>query len=673
MTETMTSPLDCQARCFASAFCTHFSYEWELTDGAMYHECYLKSEYEDASCMVNPYVPWGSEDSAWHGQSGPGIACASETELVAACESFIGMDYGGNPSYVHPETSEVISCGYAPIVEIIADHADWPAPSWYSGDLTIDPELVTPFECQALCFASEDCDYFSYEWELTDGGMYHECYLKSEYEDANCMVDPYVPWGSEDSRWHGQSGPGIECGTETSGCPPVFLGPDIGYQNVMEYHDDDGSCTISMNELAAVCTTHFESCMAFIDGDDEPEEVPMCPPVFLGPDIGFQNVMEFHDEDGSCDISMNELAAVCSHHFEECMAFLGGDPEPELPTCPPVFLGPDIGFQNVMEYHDDDGSCTISMAELAAVCTTHFDSCTAFLDGEESEPEPEPEPEMETCPPVFLGPDIGFQNVMEYHDDDGSCTISMAELAAVCTTHFESCIAFLGGDDEPETPTCPPVFLGPDIGFQNVMEYHDDDGSCTISMNELAAVCTTHFESCMAFLNNGDEPEECTSSVCGSVDTVSTDGPGTTYQLILTLSGDAANVYTIYGTEGSLMSIPASYHEAAPFGANTGGVNPAFLSVVTDAAFDGWLTVGITDGDTDDALSSIGIDWDGWTADAGISTDNGAVFWMSPDDGPTGSAVVAQFTTSPGWEATLGAQGRSTSGADWQADISFSG
>ena len=30
----------------------------------------------------------------------------------------------------------------------------------------------------------------------------------------------------------------------------------------------------------------------------------------------------------------------------------------QLFTCEPVFLGPDIGFANIMEYHDDDGTCS---------------------------------------------------------------------------------------------------------------------------------------------------------------------------------------------------------------------------------------------------------------------------------------------------------------------------
>ena len=72
------------------------------------------------------------------------------------------------------------------------------------------------------------------------------------------------------------------------------------------------------------------------------------------------------------------------------------------PGCEPVFLGPDIGFVNIMvrrtplmfmlpprcaerhmlapqEYHDEDGSCTISMAELATTCSAFFAQCLAFL------------------------------------------------------------------------------------------------------------------------------------------------------------------------------------------------------------------------------------------------------------------------------------------------------
>jgi hypothetical protein len=140
-----------------------------------------------------------------------------------------------------------------------------------------------------------------------------------------------------------------------------------------------------------------------------------------------------------------------------------------------------------------------------------------------------------------------------------------------------------------------------------------------------------------------------------------------TYQLSCGLTGGAANIYTIFGDSSTTLTAPAAYQEAAPFGANTGGVSPAFVAVSATAAVDSWLTVGITDGDTAGAISSIGIEWDTWTADVGLSTDNGAVFWMVPDNGPSGSAVVAQVTVAAGsgGTVTMGAQGRSASGDDW--------
>jgi hypothetical protein len=174
--------------------------------------------------------------------------------------------------------------------------------------------------------------------------------------------------------------------------------------------------------------------------------------------------------------------------------------------------------------------------------------------------------------------------------------------------------------------------------------------------------------------------------------------PGhTTYRCSLQLMGDARNVYTIYGTEANPMNIPGAFQTPAPFGVNVGGVNPAFLAVPTcgvgeqaaggqghACARDSWLTVGLTEGDPSSMLSSIGIDWVSWTETHGVTVDNGAVFWMSPDDGPTsfdvdgkgplngnfrgqfglmaGNIVVAQITLLETHQATLklNAQGRTT-------------
>jgi len=246
--DTMDSPLECQARCLANADCTYFSYEWELTANGMYHECYLKSSYADENCMVDPYVPWASEDAYWHGQSGPGIACTPPE--ANACESRIGMDYGGNPSYVD-YIGATVSCGYAPIVTIVADHADWQAPGWFGGTVLRDATMDSPLECQRACFNNMECDFFSYEWELTAGGMYHECYLKTSYDDPMCMVDPYVPWVSEDSQWHGESGPGIDCPAASTGA---------GYSSMTCRLDSNDDGLVGVDDLLAMLATYGRTC-----------------------------------------------------------------------------------------------------------------------------------------------------------------------------------------------------------------------------------------------------------------------------------------------------------------------------------------------------------------------------------------------------------------------------
>jgi hypothetical protein len=293
-------------------------------------------------------------------------------------------------------------------------------------------------------------------------------------------------------------------------CEQVYLGPDIGFASIMQYSDADGTCTISLAELSTVCESHYAECIGFLNSSEPPPgEEPQCEQVYLGPDIGFANVMAYNDADGSCSVSMAELADVCSAHFAECMAFLESSEPAAEPVCEQVYLGPDIGFADVMAYNDADGSCTVSMAELATVCSAHFAECMSFLDS--SEPTPVP-----TCEQVYLGEDIGFASVMEYHDDDQSCRISMVELASVCQQFFNECLSFLESSEEPPAePVCEPVYLGEDIGFANIMSYHDDDGSCTISMAELATVCEAHFAACLSFLQSGSNAPVCESIYLG--------------------------------------------------------------------------------------------------------------------------------------------------------------
>jgi hypothetical protein len=54
----------------------------------------------------------------------------------------------------------------------------------------------------------------------------------------------------------------------------------------------------------------------------------------------------------------------------------------------------------------------------------------------------------------------------------------------------------------------------------------------------------------------------------------------------------------------------------SPFGVDVGGVNPQLMQMMPDAAFDSWLTIGMTEGDNTGAMSSIGVPFTAWTEDS---------------------------------------------------------
>ena len=130
------------------------------------------------------------------------------------------------------------------------------------------------------------------------------------------------------------------------------------------------------------------------------------------------------------------------------------------------------------------------------------------------------------------------------------------------------------------------------------------------------------------------------------------------------------NLYAIFSKPGAEMVIPPAYQVPAPFGSNIGGVDAALVGVEPTAQYDSWLSVGLTEGNGSGQLTSIGVDFDGWTETSALPVQAGlvgaAVLWLDPAAGPSGSAVVAQLTLPSGGtgSATMGAQGRTSAGAD---------
>lgn len=135
-----------------------------------------------------------------------------------------------------------------------------------------------------------------------------------------------------------------------------------------------------------------------------------------------------------------------------------------------------------------------------------------------------------------------------------------------------------------------------------------------------------------------DQPE-CDQLLCPKITEITNcseegiDGY-TTYQIsiIIRPNTDVLNIYAIYGDQENEMFIPPVYNIDGPFNSDIGGISPYIISIFPDAKYDSWLTIGITDGDQHNKLSSVGIDFDNWDRGNSILVDNGAIFTMDPLD-----------------------------------------
>ena len=156
----------------------------------------------------------------------------------------------------------------------------------------------------------------------------------------------------------------------------------------------------------------------------------------------------------------------------------------------------------------------------------------------------------------------------------------------------------------------------------------------------------------------------------------------TTFQvsLVLQKNKNIKNIYAIFGDPlGDYnLIIPPSYQVSR--GENIGGVQSYFSEVIPDLRYDSWLTIGITDGDIDNRLSVIGIDFNNWDETTSLNVDNGAIFVMDPevDIVESNEYVIGQFTVLTGSdpEIILNVQGKTidsvVDGKSWrERDIRF--
>ena len=124
----------------------------------------------------------------------------------------------------------------------------------------------------------------------------------------------------------------------------------------------------------------------------------------------------------------------------------------------------------------------------------------------------------------------------------------------------------------------------------------------------------------------------------------------TTYQLSLIIKNPLVkNIYAIYGDNTPIeypMSIPGAFQGSSIFNNNIGGIAPELIAINHDALYDSWLTVGITNGDPLNKISTIGIDFNSWDENTPLYITNGAVFVMNPTEitSTNNEYIIAQLT-----------------------------
>ena len=286
---------------------------------------------------------------------------------------------------------------------------------------------------------------------------------------------------------------------------------------MLSYSDEDSDCHLSMSELASVCESHFAECISFLESSEpppepEPEPDDYCAPVFLGPDIGFANIMAYSDEDGSCTISMSELAATCADFFNECISFLNSqdDPPSDAGSEGETIFTIDgwLLMQGSAEILDLGGNAELEFVallrqDLSTALDTNMDyiSVTNIYAADENQ-----ETDIRalhvsielSAPSTVDAAQALFDELVSQQAD--ATSVLMTGLVSSTIIQVEETRDVLS------THICEPVFLGPDIGYVSVRAWNEETQECETSMAELATACNAFFAECMSFLNSANEP-----------------------------------------------------------------------------------------------------------------------------------------------------------------------
>ena len=107
----------------------------------------------------------------------------------------------------------------------------------------------------------------------------------------------------------------------------------------------------------------------------------------------------------------------------------------------------------------------------------------------------------------------------------------------------------------------------------------------------------------------------------------------TTFRLSVVIKPNmnVQNLYALYGDGGvNSLHLPVAYQSSLNYGSNIGGVNPFIINTYPETKYDSWLTIGLSNGDISNDLSSIGIDFNKWGEEESLDITDGAIFLMDP-------------------------------------------
>uniref|UniRef100_A0A6C0CXR2 Antistasin-like domain-containing protein n=1 Tax=viral metagenome TaxID=1070528 RepID=A0A6C0CXR2_9ZZZZ len=124
----------------------------------------------------------------------------------------------------------------------------------------------------------------------------------------------------------------------------------------------------------------------------------------------------------------------------------------------------------------------------------------------------------------------------------------------------------------------------------------------------------------------------------------------TTYLLsvIVKPNMNIKNIYAIFGDKEHVMYLPPAFNLDTSSNQNIGGISNYMSEFIPNIQYDSWLTIGITNGNIDNQISSVGIDFASWTTVNGINIDNGAVYVTDPQQilSNNDEYIIGQITTT---------------------------